>query len=411
MTTPFPSRQAYLNSAHATEDSQGWLTWHFNDPLSIPSNYSYLLSLVDFQMAHSFYAISQARGNNTLRLVHRDPRLEISPAMANDFITFMERDLGPEELHLYITYTIPAGYYYSVADIVTALNTVTPGLTDPGATPPTITFAVDGSDVLTATASASVELVAASPLATLLGFTPAQAGVGALTHTGANPVSTLPNTHEPIPYDLTLPDGNFSIYEILDRFEALNYTAFNYTYDEPTNRVTLTSTDDLELADLTPLAYALGFRESQVTVPANTIQGAGIVSLLPITAIYVRTNLLTQNLDSRTGASTPILAKVPVVAAPMSYIQYESGGTHRVRIREKYIRAVAIRLEDESGRLLDRNEQPFQCSLQFDVYRPDRLVRLKPHREDAKSETKTGKQDKGAPDPAGGDVEADFASE
>jgi len=131
---------------------------------------------------------------------------------------------------------------------------------------------------------------------------------------------------------------------------------------------------------MTPLAYALGFRESQLSIPGNSLTGLGIVSLVPIQAIYVRTNMLTMNLDSRTGQMSPIIAKIPILASAMSFISFENPNGHSVRIREKNINIISVRLEDSDGNLLDRNEQDFQMTLQFDVYKPDRLVRLKAHR-------------------------------
>jgi len=81
----------------------------------------------------------------------------------------------------------------------------------------------------------------------------------------------------------------------------------------------------------------------------------GIVSLVPITAIYVLTYL-----DSRTGQMSPIIAKIPIIAAPMSFIQYENPNGHRVRIREKHVNIIQVTREQ--------------------WIKPDGIKRLKAHR-------------------------------
>jgi len=42
-------------------------------------------------------------------------------------------------------------------------------------------------------------------------------------------------------FDLVLPDGNYSVYEILDKFTELHANDFTYEYDEVRNKVTISS--------------------------------------------------------------------------------------------------------------------------------------------------------------------------
>ena len=267
LNTPFPSKQIYLSSKHATKTNSGGYQFVFKDALSIPSNYSYLASIVDAQIPYSFYAISEARKNNKLFFDYIFP--------------------GVEETHEY--------------------------------------------------------------------------------------------------YTVTLQDGNYNIYEILDEIvKQLPVGYITASYDERTNKVTLSTTiaDGMSLGiqGHTLLEDALGFTVEDDLGTRYIHQASSVVNLTGINSIYVRTNLATGNLDSRNSGASNILAKIPILAIPHSYISFENPTGHKTRLRDKHITIIEIHLEDENGNQIDFNDQSWQMTLQFDVYKPQKLIRTMDHR-------------------------------
>jgi hypothetical protein len=263
-STPFPCKQIYILSDHADSVQNGWHVFKFNEILSIPNNYSFLLSCVDAQLPYSFYSISEARDNHALHWMHRNA--------------------GSEESHDF--------------------------------------------------------------------------------------------------FSLNLADGNYSIYEILDKMVEVDQS-LTYIYNESTNKVTITTIHDIELTSpFEPLAAMLGFDATQYDIAdTNSITSKGIVNLSGLQSIYVRTSFITQNIDTRVGGLTNVLCKIHILTASGQFFSWENVHGFKVRIREKHISSVVVRLEDENSNSINLNGQSFQMTIQLDVYKPDKIVKLRRHRD------------------------------
>jgi hypothetical protein len=191
-------------------------------------------------------------------------------------------------------------------------------------------------------------------------------------------------------FSLNLADGNYSVYEILDKMVEAD-PSITYIYNESTNKVTITTIHDIELTyPFEKLAGMLGFDESQYGVTdMNSMTSNGIVNLSGLQSIYVRTSFITQNIDTRVGGLTNVLCKIPILAASGQFLSWENVHGFKVRIREKHISSVRIRLEDENSNSIDLNGQSFQMTLQLDVFKPDKIVKLRRHRDILETDDKS----------------------
>ena len=91
--------------------------------------------------------------------------------------------------------------------------------------------------------------------------------------------------------------------------------------------------------------------------------------------LYVRTNLTTNSISSRSKSYTTILEKVPINQPPNSFIYYyASQSRSRLRLNQKTISTIDIQITDDEGVLIDNNNVDFTLSLLFEVeYTPAML--------------------------------------
>ena len=200
-----------------------------------------------------------------------------------------------------------------------------------------------------------------------------------------------------VPRLITVPDGYYSILELVDFLNASYYfqnDKLTASYDRPTGIVTITRTAQAAVSiygisvgatlpwvpvSSASLAAVLGF--NLTTFIATQLayayfSGAGIatfwsgstpVALLPTQSIWVESDFLTDSFDSRQGTRTPVLARVPVTGIPGTYIQWQNITGQRVRIHQKQLGSqVMLRLTDDAQNLLDFRGRPWCVTLQVD---------------------------------------------
>ena len=200
-----------------------------------------------------------------------------------------------------------------------------------------------------------------------------------------------------IPRLITVPDGYYSILDLLDflntspNFIADNLTA---TYARPTGLVTIkrsavcdANVYGIEIGATLPwiplsscsLATVLGFNMTTFSLASMVVSlfiGGGIattwygntpVALLPTQSAWIESDFLTDSFDSRQGGRTTVLARVPVTGIPGTYIQWQNVTGQRVRVHQKQIGSqVMLRLTDDGQNLLDFRGRPWCVTLQID---------------------------------------------
>jgi type 1 fimbria pilin len=172
----------------------------------------------------------------------------------------------------------------------------------------------------------------------------------------------------------TVPPGNYTVIQLLREIRSL--TGCSTSYDSIYNKATLTFTTQVTLG--TPpesndsLLAMLGFN-LEPSYTGLTFVSDTVVNLLGFSAIYLRSNFTTTNLESRTGSFSQILCKCPVNASGNGVVSYTGSG-FKSTIFEQNLSGISLMLEDEHGHEIDLNGQPFQVTIQVDVQiNPDQM--------------------------------------
>jgi hypothetical protein len=87
-----------------------------------------------------------------------------------------------------------------------------------------------------------------------------------------------------------------------------------------------------------------------------------------IHSLYLRTNLpVISSMDSLTGGTSQIIAKIPIMSGPGSIIFHEpQNAIHKSLIQTKDIRFITIRLTDDRNRVISLNGLHFSLALMFE---------------------------------------------
>lgn len=166
---------------------------------------------------------------------------------------------------------------------------------------------------------------------------------------------------------VVVPAGNYNVKQILAKLREL--LGCDTSYDIVYNKVTLMFQNPtvLEEDPLTgdSLLKSLGFQGTRYG-PATTFTSDSVVNLLGVSAIYLRTNFSTLNVDSRSQSFSPILAKVPANSTAAGVISYINRSDFKATLYDSYISTIAISLTDSHGHNVNLNGQPWQCTLQVE---------------------------------------------
>ena len=174
--------------------------------------------------------------------------------------------------------------------------------------------------------------------------------------------------------------GNYDIFELI---ALINASVFPYsaTYNENTNKITLTNTDatshtiDFSGPDSKGLAKNLGFSATDVTVAAGgSITSDGSVNLQTIHTLYIHSDLALSNvITTETKNYTNIIDQINVDVRPFEIISatfYESAPFASV-LHQEQIKSFELSLRDQNGRLLDLNNSNFELSILFEIHNPE----------------------------------------
>ena len=181
--------------------------------------------------------------------------------------------------------------------------------------------------------------------------------------------------------------GNYDIYELCD--EITNDATFPYdcSYNENTNKITLTNeASDNTQRDLNTtnalsqnLYKALGFDTSaDINVAASgSTTGTNCVNLNIVRNLYIVSDALSSSnvLTTRVmNFDSGILAKIPVDVSPGSNLLFnpnEFGAFKTVIAAQSDIQIFDIQIQDQNSNILDLNECNWEMSLMIEVYERD----------------------------------------
>lgn len=169
--------------------------------------------------------------------------------------------------------------------------------------------------------------------------------------------------------EVTLSHGNYSIDGILAQINPALTNDFELVYNENRNRVSLqkvTGSNNLATAEIvagSTCTRLLGFTNSSLLWSNGVLEAASCVNMVRTTAVYVRTSLHTENRDPISRNIADVLGKIPVDACWNEIITYH--GEFSCVSHLPHITAIAIKLVDDNGFLLDLNGCPYSLTLEI----------------------------------------------
>lgn len=174
--------------------------------------------------------------------------------------------------------------------------------------------------------------------------------------------------------------GNYDIFELIDLITASSFP-YNATYNENTNKITLTNSDatshtiNFSGSESKGLAKNLGFSATDITVSGGgTAVSDGSVNLQTIHTLYIHSDLALSNvITTETKNYTNIIDQINVDVQPFEIIShgyYESAPFASVLFQEQ-IKSFELSLRDQNSRLVDMNNSNFELSILFEIHNPE----------------------------------------
>jgi len=177
--------------------------------------------------------------------------------------------------------------------------------------------------------------------------------------------------------DLTLPDGNYDIWEIESLINADLTFGFSCVYNQNTSKVTLTNTGadcilSLSSAASSGLAKALGFTAvDRVIVTGSSVTSDGIVNLHVVHSIFVYSSLAVTNVITTADNNyEKILDKITTSeVAPFDMIVHAPNqkGAFHAEVQQDVIGSFTLALKDQNAKLLDLNGVNFELSVSVEI--------------------------------------------
>jgi hypothetical protein len=111
------------------------------------------------------------------------------------------------------------------------------------------------------------------------------------------------------------------------------------------------------------IGFTAGVHTLYMDIEYNAPQQAAIY---PSHDVYIRTNLTNTNIyEARTGASSDILCKVPIIGDYHTLIRYATHGNFFAHIQNSQIDYIVVKLTDSEGNLMDLDAHDWSCTLEI----------------------------------------------
>lgn len=175
---------------------------------------------------------------------------------------------------------------------------------------------------------------------------------------------------------ITLPESNYNSYEFASTLQTLLNTnslhniVYTVTYDKKLNKFNyLISKNNHKVLfkftnDDSPYLQ-MGFKKGITYIALHNInlQSVNSIQMFDNHALYIRTNLVTNNLISRTKGFSDILQKIPINSSPNGVIYHMPVNSHDNLISIKSFNNIVIRLTEEQNRLIDLQGLNWELSI------------------------------------------------
>ena len=173
--------------------------------------------------------------------------------------------------------------------------------------------------------------------------------------------------------DFTIPQGNYNVFTLMDYLNANLSSSTGYdftvTYDSTINGFTFQNTQSFIFKSTSTCFNVFGL--SDKTHESAFIGGFKVISDIPIDlagigAIYIMSDLLTKNMESRSGSFSHCLCKVPVLSSNFGILTYVNYTNFKSTVTTRTLQEFHLTLEDDNRNVIDLNGHHWQITLQVD---------------------------------------------
>jgi hypothetical protein len=165
----------------------------------------------------------------------------------------------------------------------------------------------------------------------------------------------------------TITEGNYSALTLKAELEG-KMSGYAITYDANNNKLTFSRASGFTFYETSTCFRIIGFNEGQDHISqANLLRSDFVVNLAGTALLYIDIpNITTRNILSRNGGGFTTIVKSIVCDAPYgSLLTYTNNTGASVRLGEKYISYLQVRILDDDYNLLDLNGQYFSLTIEL----------------------------------------------
>lgn len=195
---------------------------------------------------------------------------------------------------------------------------------------------------------------------------------------------------------VTVPPGNYNILALTSVLKGLlaagilaaagRAVTWAWTYAKDTGRVTIayeacdgpslpSNSIEFLYQSNAVIMQMLGFTAPVVLALGSSVTGTQNVNVNPVQAVYIRSDSLNQvsNKESliEPDVKSDILAEVPVLTQPGSFISFSNSINQTVRLTNRLVDRVQLYLSSSINYALDLGGLDWTVSLEFTEYRPE----------------------------------------
>ena len=169
-----------------------------------------------------------------------------------------------------------------------------------------------------------------------------------------------------VTYSYTIPDGSYKYYDLLTLLNS--NIQLSVTYSSTSGKFTFShSTYDFIISSSTTCYKELGFYNIDYYSSNKSLVSYIPIDLSGTKTLYIRTNLVTSNIDSRSGKiGSYILDNIPITVDNFAVLRYYNFHGFRTIIKNQTISEINVVIEDGLGRQVDI-QNDFSLTLEFNV--------------------------------------------
>ena len=147
---------------------------------------------------------------------------------------------------------------------------------------------------------------------------------------------------------LTIPIGNYAIQDILNTLNALQLTKLVFTYNQNSNLLTVTSQTGGDTLTVTSASSYLQLGCVIGQTGTTSITFTNCVNLTLTTGIILRLNGINTNNKDSTSSGSSIIARIPIVTQPFTFLQYFNPVVFYLTLSNRVITQFDIELLDDN---------------------------------------------------------------